>query len=99
VGVGVQSCTSFRAANARNLIVSENIPYDSIAGLGLMIAFSSTARADRSWATEPSRWRARRPDTPGTTLLAATELGADGVVVADSDLFGDDCLERHDHET
>ena len=37
--------------------------------------------------------------TPGATLLATTELGAGRVVVvADSDLFGDDCLERHDHE-
>jgi hypothetical protein len=37
--------------------------------------------------------------TPGATLLAATEHGAGRVVVAaDSDLFGDDCLGRHDHE-
>jgi hypothetical protein len=37
--------------------------------------------------------------TPGATLLAATEHGAGRVVVAaDSDLFGDDCLRRHDHE-
>ncbi|HVF76929.1 MAG TPA: DUF6421 family protein [Solirubrobacteraceae bacterium] len=37
--------------------------------------------------------------TPGATLLATTEHGAGRVVVAaDSDLFGDDCLAKHDHE-
>ncbi len=36
---------------------------------------------------------------PGATLLAAAEHGAGRVVVAaDSDLFGDDCLDQHDHE-
>jgi hypothetical protein len=36
---------------------------------------------------------------PGAALLAATEHGAGRVVVAaDSDLFGDDCLARHDHK-
>jgi len=61
--------------------------------------FYRAGRLELRNGARPLARAAATASSPGATLLAATEHGAGRVVVAaDSDLFGDDCLARHDHE-
>ena len=61
--------------------------------------FYRAGRLELRNGARPLARAAATASTPGATLLATTEFGAGRVVVAaDSDLFGDDCLARHDHE-
>jgi hypothetical protein len=61
--------------------------------------FYRAGRLELANGARPLARASATASSPGATLLAATEHGAGRVVVAaDSDLFGDDCLARHDHE-
>jgi len=70
---------------------------DLLARVGAVCFYRATTIAAPAHASVPVRTRASAT-TPGAPLLAAVEHG-DGrvVVVADSDLFGDDCIEELGH--
>jgi hypothetical protein len=100
-GIGVRSELvsdyEHHDGGAPHWLMADLAPSGLLARVGAACFLRATALDPGPHAQTLAR-ASQSASTPGAPLLAAAEHGAGRVVVsADSDLFGDDCLEQHGH--